>query len=99
MTVLGWLVGVIDVGQFLPQARRTLRLRGDRAAMRGLSVWTWSIATLQGIAWIVYGLGEHLLPIAIPNLIITPICGTILLIRLHHREPEPGSSRFGTWGA
>jgi uncharacterized protein with PQ loop repeat len=82
MMVLGWLVGVVDVGQFLPQTRRTLRLREDRAAMRGLSVWTWTIATLQGLAWIVYGFAEGLLPIALPNLIITPLCLAILLLRL-----------------
>jgi uncharacterized protein with PQ loop repeat len=82
MAALGWLVGLVDVGQFLPQARRTLRLRRDHAAIRGLSVWTWTIASLQGIAWVVYGFADHLLPIAIPNLIITPICVAILAIRL-----------------
>ena len=85
MIVLGWLVGIVDVGQFLPQARRTLQLRHDRAALAGLSVWTWTIATLQGVAWVVYGFAEGLLPIAVPNLVITPICATILLIRLRVR--------------
>ncbi|MEZ0580314.1 hypothetical protein [Nocardioides sp. MH1] len=85
MIVLGWLVGLVDVGQFLPQARHTLRLRKDATAIRGLSVWTWTIATLQGIAWVVYGFAEGLLPIAVPNLVITPICATILAIRLSHR--------------
>lgn len=92
MIVLGWLVGIADVGQFLPQARRALRLRGDRTAIRGLSVWTWSIATLQGVAWIVYGFAEGLLPIALPNLVITPVCATILLIRVRHRGAEAVSS-------
>jgi uncharacterized protein with PQ loop repeat len=92
IVVLGWLVGVIDVGQFLPQARRTLRLRHDRAAMRGLSPWTWTIATLQGLAWIVYGFAEQLLPIALPNLIITPICASILAIRLRHRHQSPAAA-------
>ncbi|HWJ81167.1 MAG TPA: hypothetical protein VNS55_02920 [Nocardioides sp.] len=85
MIVLGWLVGVVDVVQFLPQARRTLRLHRDREAVRSLSVWTWTIATVQGAAWVVYGFGEGLLPIAIPNLVITPICAVILGIRLRHR--------------
>jgi uncharacterized protein with PQ loop repeat len=82
--VLGWLVGVTDVAQFLPQARRTFRLRADHAAMSGLSLWTWTIATLQGTAWIVYGFADGLLPIAIPNLVITPICASILGMRLRH---------------
>ncbi len=80
--VLGWLVGIIDVGQFLPQTRHTLGRRHDFAALRGLSVWTWTIATLQGAAWIVYGFANDLLPIAIPNLLITPACALILLARL-----------------
>jgi uncharacterized protein with PQ loop repeat len=91
--VLGWLVGLVDVGQFLPQARRTLHLRHDSSAMGGLSVWTWTIATLQGIAWVVYGFAEGLLPIALPNLLITPICATILVVRLRHgrrSEALPG---------
>jgi uncharacterized protein with PQ loop repeat len=88
--VLGWLVGTVDVGQFLPQASRTLRLRHDRVAIHGLSIWTWTIATLQGIAWIVYGFAEDLLPIAIPNLVITPICAYILTIRLLHARRVGG---------
>jgi uncharacterized protein with PQ loop repeat len=83
--LIGWLVGIIDVSQFLPQATRTVRLRHDHAAMHGLSLWTWTIATLQGAAWVVYGFGERLLPIAIPNLVITPICAAILGIRVRHR--------------
>ncbi len=79
---LGWLVGVVDVLQFVAQGGRTLRRRHDSAALAGLSVWTWTIATLQGIAWVVYGFAEHLLPIALPNVVITPICATILVLRL-----------------
>jgi len=85
IVVLGWLVGTVDVGQFLPQATRALRLRDDRTAVRGLSLWTWTIATLQGSAWVVYGFADHLLPIAIPNLVITPICAVILVICARHR--------------
>jgi uncharacterized protein with PQ loop repeat len=79
--VLGWLVGVIDVLQFLRQAGPTIRRHHNHAAVRGLSGWTWLIATAQGAAWVVYGFAEHLLPIALPDLVITPICATILLLR------------------
>ncbi|KRB80062.1 hypothetical protein ASE01_00720 [Nocardioides sp. Root190] len=84
---LGWLVGVVDVAQFLPQARRTHRRRHDPVAMGGLSVWTWAIATVQGAAWIVYGFANELWAIAIPNLVITPVCALILLARLRHAGP------------
>lgn len=87
--VLGWLVGVIDVAQFLPQARRTIRHRHDAVALRGLSVGTWTIATIQGAAWVVYGFANGLWAIAIPNLVITPVCALILLARLRHRREVP----------
>lgn len=93
MTTLGWLVGLIDIGQFLPQARRTLRLRDDPTAIRSLSVWTWTIATLQGAAWVVYGFAEGLLPIALPNLAITPLCAAILVLRLRHVDRQRPSTR------
>jgi uncharacterized protein with PQ loop repeat len=83
--ILGWLVGIVDVAQFIPQARRTAAIRHDRAAMAGLSVTTWVIASIQGAAWVVYGFATDHLPVAIPNVIITPICLTILGMRLSHR--------------
>ena len=86
---LGWLVGIVDVAQFLPQLRRTVRRRHDVRAMQGLSAWTWSIATVQGAAWVVYGFANGLWAIAIPNLVITPVCALILLARLRHRGEVP----------
>ena len=80
--ILGWIVGLVDVLQFLPQAGRALRRRNDQRALSGLSASTWLVATTQGGAWVVYGLGEHLMAIALPNLLITPICAGILFLRL-----------------
>ena len=83
--VLGWVVGLLDVVQFLPQLRRAVGLRHDHRAVRDLSVWTWTIATVQGTAWVIYGFAEGLLPIALPNLLITPVCATLLFLRLRAR--------------
>lgn len=83
--VLGWLVGIIDVAQFLPHGFKTLRSSAEQ--LYGLSVATWTIATLQGAAWVVYGFAQGLLPIALPNLVITPICALVLTLRL--RAPAP----------
>ncbi|UDY24164.1 hypothetical protein [Nocardioides sp. Kera G14] len=80
--ILGWLVAIIDIGQFIPQARHTLEHRDNPRAMRGVSVWTWTIATIQGAAWVIYGLGTHHLAVGVPNLVITPICALILALRL-----------------
>lgn len=83
--VLGWLVAVVDVAQFVPQLARTVARRHSPVAMAGLSVWTWTIATIQGAAWVVYGFAERLLPIALPNLLITPACAAILVLALRRR--------------
>ncbi len=87
--ILGWLVGIVDVAQFMPQARHTLRQRGERESMRGVSVWTWGIATVQGAAWVVYGLGTHHWAVGVPNLLITPICALILVLRLRATRSQP----------
>jgi len=91
-TILGWLVGIVDIAQFLPQARHTAKIRHDRRAMAGLSAWSWLIATIQGAAWVVYGFATDHLPIAIPNVVITPLCAVILTMRLLHRRADAGSS-------
>lgn len=80
--LLGWAVALVDVGQFIPQARHTLRHRTRPDAMRGVSALTWSIATIQGAAWVVYGLGTRHYAVGIPNLVITPICAAILGMKL-----------------
>jgi len=80
--ILGWLVGIIDVVQFLPQARHTIAHRANIQAMRGVSAWTWAIATVQGTAWVIYGLGTHHYAVGVPNLVITPICALILGLKL-----------------
>lgn len=91
--VLGWLVGIIDVAQFVPQTRRAMALRRVVGGLAGLSVTTWSIATVQACAWVVYGFAEHLYAIAVPNLLIAPACATILVARLRQSTaPQPDTS-------
>ena len=81
MTALvGWLVIVIDIGQFVPQAYRTVGLHLQRHSLRGLSLWTWSVASVQAALWVVYGLETDRLPIALPNLLIAPVC--LLIVAL-----------------
>lgn len=82
---LGWLVGIVDVAQFLPQTRRTLRRWRKPDGLAGLSVWTWAIATVQGVAWVAYGFANDLPAIAWPNLFIAPACALILVLRLRSR--------------
>ncbi len=89
IVVIGYLAAVIDVGQFAPQLWRTIRRRHDRQAMRGLSVVTYLIATVQAILWVVYGFATNRLPIALPNLFIAPACAYILSAALSARRRSP----------
>ena len=90
--VLGWLVGIVDVAQFVPQTRQALARRLEPDGLAGLSVWTWSIATAQAVAWVAYGLANGLWAIALPNLLIAPACAAILIARLGaSRHPDSGA--------
>lgn len=102
MTVLiGWLVAVIDIAQFVPQAGRTLRLRRRPHALRGLSVWTWSVATAQAVLWVIYGFATDRLPIAIPNVVIAPLSLLVLGLALRARRHADGEvvGGAGAFGA
>jgi uncharacterized protein with PQ loop repeat len=86
IALVGYLAAVIDVGQFTPQTWRTLRRRRDHAALSGISVTAYSIATAQAVLWVVYGFATDRLPIAVPNLLIAPACATVLLVGLVSRR-------------
>lgn len=82
---IGYLEAIVDVGQFTPQLWRAVRRRCDHQAMGGLSLIAYSIATTQAILWVVYGFATDRLPIALPNLLIAPACGYILVSALRSR--------------
>ena len=86
IAVVGYLAALVDIGQFTPQAWRTVQRREDSHAMRGISVAAYSIATAQAVLWVVYGFATDRLPIALPNLVIAPACATILLLGLRQRR-------------
>jgi uncharacterized protein with PQ loop repeat len=86
---VGWLVVIFDVAQFVPQAHRTATLYRRRHTLRGLSLWTWSVASVQAVLWIVYGLATHRAPIAIPNIVIAPICLLVLALAVLARRSDP----------
>ena len=83
---VGYLAAVVDIGQFTPQTWRTVRRRRDLAAMSGISVTAYSIATTQAVLWVVYGFATDRLPIALPNLLIAPACATVLVLGVVRRR-------------
>ncbi len=53
--------------------------------MSGLSIVAYSIATAQAILWVIYGFATDRLPISLPNLLIAPASGYILILVLRSR--------------
>ena len=86
ITLLGWLAAVVDIAQFSPQALHTLRQRANHVALGGLSVTAYSIATLQSVLWVIYGFATDRLPVALPNLVIAPLCALILALAWRARR-------------
>ncbi len=86
--IVGWLLIAVDIGQFLPQAYRTVNLRRRPGALRGLSLWTWTVATIQAALWVYYGLKTDRMPIAVPNIVIAPTCLLILILCLRARRRD-----------
>jgi uncharacterized protein with PQ loop repeat len=85
IVLVGYLAAIIDVSQFAPQLWRAIRRRNDHAAMSGLSVVAYVIATAQAILWVIYGFATDRLPISLPNVFIAPACGYILVLALRSR--------------
>jgi uncharacterized protein with PQ loop repeat len=92
---VGWLVVVFDIAQFAPQGYRTAALYRRQHGLRGLSLWTWSVATVQAVLWVVYGLATHRAPIAVPNIVIAPICLVVLLLAVLDRRGARQRARSG----
>jgi len=95
IALVGYLAAVIDIGQFTPQTWRTMRLRRDPHAMRGVSAAAYALATAQAVLWVVYGFATDRLPIALPNLVIAPACATILALGLLARRRTDGLAEVG----
>jgi uncharacterized protein with PQ loop repeat len=91
IALVGWLVVVADIAQFVPQGYKTIRLHGRPHLLRGLSLTTWSVATIQGVLWVVYGFKTDRLPIALPNLVIAPICLLVLVLVVRARRLDVDS--------
>lgn len=83
---IGYLAAIVDVGQFAPQLWRAVRRRSDHKAMSGLSIVAYSVATAQATLWVIYGFATDRLPVALPNLLIAPACGYILILVLRSRS-------------
>jgi uncharacterized protein with PQ loop repeat len=66
---------------YLPQMVTTLRSRN----LMGVSVVSWALALVTGIAWALYGVLIHQPPVALPAVVMVPTTLVILIQVSRHR--------------
>lgn len=80
VTTLGLVAAVLSTSAFLPQALKTIRSRQTE----GISLLTYSILTVGVTLWLVYGLIEGDLPVALANGVTLCLTSTILSLKVRH---------------
>jgi uncharacterized protein with PQ loop repeat len=80
-----WILATIAVGGgvvlYLPQMMMTLRSRN----LEGVSVVSWALALVTGLAWALYGVLIHQPPVALPAVALIPTTLVILVQVARHR--------------
>jgi uncharacterized protein with PQ loop repeat len=80
-----WILATIAVGGgvvlYLPQMMTTLRSKN----LEGVSVISWILALVTGVAWALYGLSIHQPPVALPAVVLIPSTLVILVQVTRHR--------------
>ena len=78
---IGTLAACLTTASFVPQAWQTFRTRDAS----GISLGMYSLFTLGGCLWTVYGLLIVSLPIIVANVITTSLALAILVMKLRYR--------------
>lgn len=80
-----WILATIAVGGavviYLPQMVVTLRSKD----LVGVSVVSWTLALVTGVAWALYGVLIHQPPVALPSVVMIPTTLVILIQVTRHR--------------
>lgn len=80
-----WILATIAVSGavvfYLPQMMMTLRSRD----LEGVSVVSWTLAFVTGLAWALYGVLIHQPPVALPAVVVIPTTLVILVQVSRHR--------------
>jgi uncharacterized protein with PQ loop repeat len=79
--ILATLSDVSAVTMYLPQMVVALR----SSNLEGVSVVSWALATLTGLAWALYGVLIHQPPVALPSVVMVPSALVILIQVSRHR--------------
>lgn len=79
--LVGLAGSFVSVVLWLPQARRTWRVRHDAAALAGLSAGTQWLLVLNASIWLLYAWLAHAHWVGVPGLVTLPLAlGTIWLV-------------------
>jgi uncharacterized protein with PQ loop repeat len=80
-----WILATIAVGgalvNYLPQMVLTLR----SSTLGGVSLVSWALALVTGLAWALYGVLIHQLPVSLPAVVMIPTTLVILVQVTRHR--------------
>ncbi|MGA7835012.1 MAG: PQ-loop repeat-containing protein [Acidimicrobiales bacterium] len=80
-----WILAAIAGGGavviYLPQMMMTLRSRN----LVGVSIVSWALALVTGVAWALYGVLIHQPPISLPTVVMIPTTVVILIQVTRHR--------------
>jgi uncharacterized protein with PQ loop repeat len=82
---LRWVLATVAVGSsiiiYLPQLALVIRPKD----LSGVSIISWSLATLTSLGWFVYGILIHQPPLAIPSCVMMPSAFIIFVQASRHR--------------
>jgi MtN3 and saliva related transmembrane protein len=80
VTVLGLSAGAVSTVAMMPQIIKIWRTRHTK----DLSLLTFTLIFIGGVLWSAYGLILHDWPIILPNVLITAIVFSILILKIKY---------------
>nr|OTP46796.1 hypothetical protein A5881_003774 [Enterococcus termitis] len=99
VNTLGFLANLTSLILWIPQARVTLKNRGNIQRLRGISIGTQVIVIINTLMWCIYGLLLSNLWLAMGTIIILPLAvmTIILKMKLINKEKMKGEEEIRRW--
>jgi MtN3 and saliva related transmembrane protein len=81
VTIIGYLAAFGTTASFLPQAVKTIQTKDTS----GISLPMYILFTLGTLFWLIYGMMEPSLPVAVANAITLIFAATILVYKIKYK--------------
>jgi MtN3 and saliva related transmembrane protein len=81
VTIIGYLAAFGTTASFLPQAVKTIQTKDTS----GISLPMYILFTLGTLFWLIYGIMEPSLPVAVANAITLIFAATILVYKIKYK--------------